>query len=84
MLQDCNLSDVTSALLAYQISHSPAIVGGTDGGLLNGDGTFGFVFGDSKTRETYVEAFGRVPGLQHIMSSTRTELCGLFAALTYV
>ncbi len=59
--------------------------GGTDGGLLNALGTFGFVWGDyTSGDEPLPIGKGHVPGDSLIMSSTRTELCGVFAALTHL
>jgi ribonuclease HI len=58
---------------------------GTDGGLLNGFGTFGYVWSDPNLDDELLP-FGRghVPGASIIMSSTRTEMCGIFAALTHL
>ena len=57
---------------------------GTDGGLLNGEGTFGFNWADATLETILVEAMGRVPGQPTVMSSTRAELCGILGALTYL
>jgi hypothetical protein len=58
---------------------------GTDGGLLNGLGTFVYVWSDSNQDDELLPIdTGHVPGASLIMSSTRTEMCGLFAALTHL
>jgi hypothetical protein len=62
---------------------SPGTVyGGADGGLLkNGLSTFGFIWGDlNAVDELLPIGKGHAPGASLIMSSTRTEMCGLFAA----
>ena len=50
----------------------------------NGYGTFGYVWANPEDREVLTSGSGEVPGLGVSMSLTRTELCGLFAALTYM
>jgi ribonuclease HI len=58
---------------------------GTDSGLLNGLGTFGYLWSDPQlTGELLPFGMGHVPGASLIMSSTRTELCGIFATLTHL
>jgi hypothetical protein len=57
---------------------------GWDGGLLNGLGTFGYVWANYSGSEIIVMGKGQVPGHTHGMSSTRTELCVIFAALLYL
>jgi ribonuclease HI len=58
---------------------------GTDGGLLNGLGTFGYVWRDPNLDDELLPiGMGHVPGASLIMPSTRTEMCGLFAALTHL
>jgi ribonuclease HI len=53
--------------------------------LLNGLGTFCFVWGSpAAVDELLPVGKGYVPGESLIMSSTRTELCGLFAAITHL
>jgi ribonuclease HI len=53
--------------------------------LLNELGTFGFVWGSpAAVDELLPVGKGHVPGESLIMSSTRTELCGLFAAITHL
>ena len=77
-------SDETALRIVQQLYQARRIVAGTDGGLLNGDGTFGYVWADPETREILARGQGNVPGQPVSMSSTRTELCGLFAALTHI
>jgi hypothetical protein len=58
---------------------------GTDGGLLNGLGTFGYVWSVPQLDGALLPfGMGHVPGASLIMSSTRTEMCGIFAALTHL
>jgi hypothetical protein len=58
---------------------------GTDGGLLNGLGTFGCVWSDPQLKgELLPFGMGHVPGASLVMSSTRTEMCGIFASLTHL
>jgi hypothetical protein len=59
-------------------------VAGTDGGLLNGEGTFGNLWAHPDDTTALVSGNGAVPGNPISMSSTRTELCSLFAALTHL
>jgi ribonuclease HI len=52
---------------------------------LNELGTFGFVWGvPNEVDKLLPVGKGHVPGASLIMSSTRTELCGLFAAVTHL
>ena len=57
---------------------------GSDGDLLDLRGTFGFICGDTATLEATAMGKGTVPGSTVILSSTRAELCGIFAAVTYI
>jgi ribonuclease HI len=84
LLQHADLSDATAAAVAHHIDADTPLSGGTDGGLLNGLGTFGFVWADYSSSTILVNGKGQVPGYTHGMSSTRTELCGILAALTYL
>ena len=79
------LSKNATHKLVSLIYSSRSLLCGTDGGLLNGLGTFGYVWGDS-TKVDALSPFGKghVPGASLIMSSTRIELCGLFAAITHL
>jgi hypothetical protein len=48
-------------------------------------GTFGFAWASSgATKQRFGQGKGRVQGTYLIMSSTRAELGGVFAALTYL
>jgi ribonuclease HI len=42
------------------------------------------VWADSAASHTLMRGNGQVPGYSHGLSSTRSELCGIFAALTYL
>ena len=57
---------------------------GTDGGLLNDIGTFGFIWGDPTTCTIIAKGKGHVPSEASNISSARTELCGIFASLMYL
>jgi hypothetical protein len=85
LLRDCDLSEIASQKLVSLIRSPGSFCGGTDGGLLDGLGTFGFVWGKSSVDDELLPSGkGHVPGASIIMSSTRTELCGLFAAITHL
>jgi hypothetical protein len=61
------------------------LYGRTDGGLLNELGTFGFVWGEiSKANALLPIGKGHVPWAPLIMSSTRSEIGGKFAAITHL
>ena len=57
---------------------------GSNGGTPHGTGTFGFVGADHGSRAILAAGKGSVPGYIDEMSSTWAELCGIFAALTYL
>jgi hypothetical protein len=61
-----------------------SFVCGTDGGLLNGLGTFGYVWSDPQLKGELLPFGMGVPGASLIMSSTRSEMCEIFAALTHL
>ena len=84
LLADCDKSEDACQALLQCLLHNRFITGGSDGGLKDFDGTFGFAWGDYQTQMIYASGSGWVPGLKHTMSSTRTELCGILAALTFV
>ena len=86
LFRDCDLSESATQKVVSLICSPGAFYGGTDGGLLNELGTFGFVWGTSRTEVDKLLPVGKghVPGASLIMSSTRTELCGLFAAVTHL
>ena len=83
-LQHADLSDATASAVAQHVSGDKSIYSGSDGGLLNGIGTFGFVWADYSSSRILMQGKGQVPGHTHGMSSTRTELCGIFAAVAYL
>jgi hypothetical protein len=79
---DCDLTETATQTL---LRSSGPVYGGTDGGLLNELGTFGFVCGEiSKANALLPIGKGHVPGAPLIMSSTRTEMAELFAATTHL
>ena len=84
ILVDCDLSTTTSQKMAEKLYECDTISTGTDGGLLTKIGTFGFVFGDHESKETWATGKGYVNGATSNMSSTRSELAGVFAAITYL
>ena len=83
-LQHSDLSEQTAAAIAEHIANGRDLACGTDGGLLNGFGTFGYVWADFASSQILCRGKGIVPGQVHEMSSTRAELCGIFAALLYL
>jgi hypothetical protein len=83
-MQYSDCSNDTAAKIITQFYTAKQLVAGTDGGLLNNDGTFGYVWANPDNIEVLAKGHGNVPGQPVSMSSTRAELCGLFAALTHV
>jgi hypothetical protein len=85
LFRNCDLSESATQKVVSLIC-SGTFFGGTDGGLLNELGTFGFVWGVTRNEVDTLLPVGKgnVPGASLIMSSTRTELCGLFAAVTHL
>jgi hypothetical protein len=83
MLQHCNLSD-ESAVATMDVMHTGNLDIGSDGAMVDLQGTFGFVIGNSFLRTSIATGGGNVPGAPVIMSSTRAKLCGMFTAITYV
>jgi ribonuclease HI len=80
-----DLSEVSAQrVVAQTIYGQRRLAAGTDGGLSKGYGTFGYIWANPEDREVLTSGCGEVPGQVVSMSSTRTELCGLFAALTYM
>ena len=82
LLQYSDVSEEGAQRMADVLQSSGSLKCGTDGGALAGEGTFGFVW--AAARQFLADGCGRVPGRPYIMSSTRTELCGLLAAITYL
>jgi hypothetical protein len=84
LLRECNLSENATLKLVSLIYSTRTFLCGTDGGLLNGLGTFGYVWSDPNLDDDLLP-FGmrHVPGASLIMSSTRTEMCRIFTALTH-
>lgn len=75
---------LTCLPIKYAIYWKMSLFGGTDGDLLNGLGTFCFLWGSPELDNLILSGKGRVPGSSLIMSSKRKELCGIFAAMTYL
>ena len=84
LLEYADLSEESAHKVALQLYAQRRIVAGTDGGLTNGNGTFGFIWANPEDISTLASGSGTVQGHPISMSSTRTELCGIFAALTYL
>ena len=84
VLSGCDFSDELADRVIQNIYAHDGVSLGTDGGLLDDIGTFGFAMGDDDTQSIWTQGGGTVPGYSSIMSSTRAELCGIFAALTYI
>jgi hypothetical protein len=78
------LSDDTATKVMTQLYAARQVVAGTAGGLMNYDGTFGYVWANPVDNAVLASSQGNVPGQPVSMSLTRTEMLGLFAALTYV
>jgi ribonuclease HI len=80
-------ADLLEALAQRVVEHvygHRSLAAGTDGGLVHGYGTFGYVWANPEDREVLRSGSGEVPGQGVSMSLTRTELCGRFAALTHL
>jgi hypothetical protein len=84
LLAHCDTSETAATLFAERFISIPDMHSGTDGGLLQGFGTFGYVWGDPNENEILSKGKGHVSGTPVFMSSTRTELCGMLASLTYL
>jgi len=83
-LANCDLSSTSAETTIEKLYECDRLSIGTDGGLLDKIGTFGFVFGDPASLDTWATGNGYATGANNNMSSTRTELAGVFAALTYL
>jgi hypothetical protein len=79
-----DLSDETANKVMNRLYAARQVVAGTDGGLLNYDGTFGYVWANPDDNAVLASGQGNVPGQPVSMSLTRTKMLGLFAALTHV
>ena len=84
ILIDCDLSATTASTMVEKLYECDTISIGTDGGLLAKIGTFGYVFGDQMSMDSWATGKGYVNGAVSNMSSTRAELAGIFAALTHI
>jgi hypothetical protein len=70
ILSDCDLTETATQKLLSLLRFPGPVYGGTGSGLLNGLGTFGFVWGDiSKANALLPIVKGHVPGAPLIMSS---------------
>jgi ribonuclease HI len=83
-MEHSDLTKETANKVAQHLYCTKKIVAGTDGGLLNGDGTYGYVWAHPDDTTAITSGKGVVPGHQVSMSSTRTKMCGLFVALTHL
>ena len=61
-MRDCDLSEAAAARVASVIYSHDALHSGTDGGLTDGLGTFGFVWSDSNKMRLLAIGKGRIPG----------------------
>ena len=84
ILQFCDISENVVYNFAELIHSSKNLVSGSDGGLLVQQGTFGFVWGNQSDGSIIAAGRGVVDSCAGILSSTRTELVGIFASLTYI
>jgi hypothetical protein len=62
LLRDCDLTDSGASTLVEAIYSTKSLFGGTDGGLLNGLGTFGFLWGSPELDNLILSGKGRVSG----------------------
>jgi hypothetical protein len=84
-MQHSNQDEISSHAFADWLSAGRPTFCGTDGGMKDDLGTFGFAWASSgANKQQFGQGKGRVPGTYLIMSSTRAELGGVFAALTYL
>ena len=84
ILQFCDISENSAYTFAELIHSSKNLASGSDGGLLVNQGTFGFVWGNTEDGSIVTAGRGVVDACAGILSSTRTELVGIFASLTYL
>ena len=82
--QKTDLWDKMAHLVSETVYSSQHLHTGMDGRLLNGVGTFGFIWGSPSTRTVIATGKGHVPSDEHNISLACTELCGIFASLTYL
>jgi ribonuclease HI len=83
LLENGDLTESTTGAYAALLISTPDLHSGTDGGVLQGEGTYGYVWGNPHDNEIFSRGGGHVPGSSIFMSSTRAELCGILATLTY-
>ena len=84
LLNDVDLSDTTARALSDMSYATQDLHTGTDSGLLNDVRTFGFIWGDLATRTNITKGKGHVTSEASNTSLAHTELCGIFASLTYL
>jgi hypothetical protein len=70
ILQYADVSNECAAAVAKQIDTESPLFGGTNGGLKERRGTFGFVWAMDLRSEIIATGKGSVPGHTHGMSST--------------
>jgi hypothetical protein len=83
LLENGNLTESTTGAYAALLISTPNLHCGTDGGVLLGEGTYGYVWGNPHDNKIFSRGGRHVPGSSIFMSSTRAELCGIVATLTY-
>ena len=81
LVKEVDKSEGATQQMAALLKSGSTLHAGTDGGLMKDSGTFGFAWSDG----TSIKATGKghTTGGGDSMSSTRAELSGIFAALTY-
>jgi hypothetical protein len=61
-MQYLDQSNATAAKIITQLYTAKQLVAGTDGGLLNDDGTFGYVWANPENIDVLAKGHGNVPG----------------------
>ena len=82
IMRDVDTDTNIANRIAQLLTTSSLVHGGTDSGLSRNDGTFGFAWSDGST--IYASGMGHTTGSSDSMSSTRAELSGILAAITYL
>lgn len=84
LMTHCDKSEEATARVVGLLYSANSLHSGTDGGLADGIGTFGFVWGDAKRRRLLATGKGYIPGSPHSTRSTRTEMGGILSSITYL
>ena len=74
LLRDCDLSEIVTQKLVSLINSPGTLTGGTDGGLLNGLRTYGFVWGGVPLRLTRFYLSEKDTSLELLSSCLRPAL----------